>query len=630
MKKAQGYEIETRELSYKIQNPTTTFINPWTSRRTRGVQQEEEEEDEEHQQQEVIHASKAQDKHKHILKNVTFKAKPWELLAIVGPSGAGKSTLLEILAGKLDYRPPSPAVFVNRMPVDKAGFKKITGYVAQKDKLFPLLTVRETLMFTARLRLALAYHELHSLVEHLLNELGLAHVADLRVGDDNKMRGISGGERRRVSIAVDVVHDPGVLILDEPTSGLDSSSALQIVDLLKTMAESKGRTVILSIHQPGFRIVKLFNSVLLLADGTVLHHGTVDQLLHRLNSAGLHLPLHVNVVEFAIDSIQTIQQQQQEQEQNHNDRRTLQQLFFHDDDSLITTFLDPWCSYPNSWLKETVILTHRFSKIVFRTRELFACRTIQMLISGLVLGSIFFKLPDNATGAREHVGLFAFILTFLLSSTIEALPIFLQEREILMKETSSGSYRVSSYVVANGLVFLPFLLILSVLFSVPLYLLVGLNWSFEAFVYFLLLIWLILYTANSVVVCFSALAPDFIVGNSIISGVMGSFFLFSGYFIRKTEMPGYWVFMHYVSLFKYPFEGFLVNEFGDKCLEVRYGVCLIRGDDVLREEGLGEDSKWRNVLVMVIYILAYRFCSYLILRCRCSFAHRGAGAGAIK
>ncbi|PWA57913.1 ABC-2 type transporter family protein [Artemisia annua] len=195
--------------------------------------------------------------------------------------------------------------------------------------------------------------------------------------------------------------------------------------------------------------------------------------------------------------------------------------------------------------------------------------------------SIFYNLDMDLIGAEERVGLFAFILTFLLSTTVEALPIFLQEREILMKETSCGTYRVSSYAIANGLVYLPFLLILAILFATPLYWLVGLNPSFFAFSRFLLLIWLILYTANSVVVCFSALVPNFIVGNSVISGVMGSFFLFSGYFVSKQGMPKYWIFMHYISLFKYPFEGLLMNEFSSG---------EVTGEDVLREQG-GYDDK---------------------------------------
>ncbi|KAG8383850.1 hypothetical protein BUALT_Bualt04G0056600 [Buddleja alternifolia] len=585
------------------------------------------------------HNKKQQQKSIQVLKDVNLTAKPWEILAIVGPSGAGKSSLLEILAGKLTPHPQSASsIYVNHKTLDKPRFKKLTGYVTQKDTLFPLLTVEETLTFSAKLRLSLPHPELTSRVKSLIQELGLTHVAGARVGDD-RVRGISGGERRRVSIGVEVIHDPKILILDEPTSGLDSTSALQIIDMLKQMVETRGRTVILSIHQPGFRIVKLFNSILLLANGSVLHHGSVDLLSVNLMLMGLELPIHVNVVEFAIESIETMKQHQTplmaasnkrvvDEGVSKTGRFTLQQLFQQsrviDEESIhpgIGIGIDYPRGFANSRIKETMILTHRFWKNIYRTKELFACRSISMLLSGIVLGSIFYNLKDNLVGAEERVGLFAFILTFLLSSTTEALPIFLQEKEILMKETSSGSYRVSSYAIANGLVYLPFLLILAVLFSVPVYWLVGLNCSFTAFVHFLVLIWLILYTANSVVVCFSALVPNFIVGNSVISAVMGSFFLFSGYFISKHGIPSYWIFMHYISLFKYPFEGFLVNEFSNsnKCLDYMFGECIVKGEDVLREEGYGDEgSRWRNYVIMVCFILVYRFISYVILRYKCS------------
>ncbi|KAL5752175.1 hypothetical protein ACOSP7_022351 [Xanthoceras sorbifolium] len=576
---------------------------------------------------------------RHVLKDVSCRAKPWEILAIVGPSGAGKSSLLEILAGKLS--PQSGSIFVNENAMDRARFKKISGYVTQKDTLFPLLTVEETLMFSAKLRLRLSQAQLSARVKSLIKELGLEHVAMARVGDD-QVRGISGGERRRVSIGVDVIHDPRVLILDEPTSGLDSTSALQTIDMLKVMAETRGRTIILSIHQPGFRIVKMFNSILLLSNGCVLHHGTVDQLGVHMRNLGLQLPMHVNVVEYAIDSIELIQRKLQQEIQpqvvssapqqkigedqmgeSKTGKFTLQQLFQQSkvvDEELINVGIEFPRDFANSRLQETIILTHRFSKNIFRTKELFACRTIQMLVSGFVLGSIFYNVKDDLLGAEEKVGLFAFILTFLLSCTTEALPVFLQEREILMRETSCGSYRVSSYAIANGLVYLPFLLTLAILFTIPLYWLVGLNPNFMAFMHFLLLIWLILYTANSVVVCFSALVPNFIVGNSVISGVMGSFFLFSGYFISKHGIPNYWIFIHYISLFKYPFEGFLINEFSasEKCFQYIFGKCMVTGEDVLREAGYEEKSRWRNLVIMVGFILVYRFISYVILRCRCS------------
>lgn len=635
--KKQGCEIEATGINYKIHTPNRDHPfkifckKPLLHNHQAVVDQEPEKQP-------------AFPGVRQVLKDVNCKAKPWEILAIVGPSGAGKSSLLEILAGKLT--PQSGSIYLNQRPIDKALFKKTSGYVTQKDTLFPLLTVEETLMFSAKLRLRLPRVQLCFKVKSLMQELGLSHIAGARVGDE-RVRGISGGERRRVSIGVDVIHDPKVLILDEPTSGLDSTSALQIIDMLKTMAETRGRTIILSIHQPGFRIVKLFNSILLLANGSVLHHGTVDLLGVNLRLMGLELPLQVNVVEFAIDSIETIQEKdlelvhqemqpqlpsisqqrkvEDDQSESKSGKFTLQQLFQQSkviDEETIKSGIDfPRDYFANSRFQETIILTHRFSKDIFRTKELFACRTIQMLISGLVLGSIFNNLKDDLEGAEERVGLFAFILTFLLSSTTEALPIFLQEREILMKETSSGSYRVSSYAMANGLVYLPFLLILAILFTVPLYWLVGLNQSFMAFLHFLLLIWLILYTANSVVVCFSALVPNFIVGNSIISGVMGSFFLFSGYFISENGIPKYWIFMHYISLFKYPFEGLLINEFSNshKCLQYLFGKCMVTTEDVLREGGYGEgESRWKNLIIMLCFILFYRFISYVILRCRCS------------
>ncbi|KZV19057.1 ABC transporter G family member 5 [Dorcoceras hygrometricum] len=579
---------------------------------------------------------KTSPKIKQVLRDVNLRAKPWEILAIVGPSGAGKSSLLEILAGKIALQ--SASIYINRQPLDKSRFKKVSGYVTQRDTLFPLLTVEETLRFSAKFRLRLPDHELDSRVKSLMKELGLDHVAGARVGDD-RVRGISGGEKRRVSIGVEVIHDPKVLILDEPTSGLDSISALQIIDMLKSMAENRGRTVILSIHQPGFRIVKLFNSILLLANGSVLHHGSVDLLSLNLSLMGLEIPLHVNVIEFAIESIETIKQSQDslpiqqhpnkgvvvEEGRKRTGSSTLQQLFQQsrvvDEEYVDVIGFDFYHGFANSRIRETLILTHRFWKNIYRTKELFACRTIQMLVSGIALGSIFYNVKDDLFGAEERIGLFAFILTFLLSSTTEALPIFLQEKEILTKETSSGSYRVSSYAIANGLVYLPFLLILSILFAIPVYWLVGLNHSFMAFLHFLLLIWLILYTANSVVVCFSALVPDFIIGNSVIQAVMGSFFLFSGYFVSKQGIPDYWIFMHYISLFKYPFEGFLINEFSGskKCLDSMFGACLITGEDLLKEEGYGnEHSRWRNYVIMVGFILVYRFVSYFILRCKCS------------
>lgn len=564
---------------------------------------------------------------KFILKDVSCEARPGEITAIAGPSGAGKTTLLEILAGKISSRKVSGKLLVNDRAMDAEHFRRISGYVTQDDALFPLLTVEETLMYSALLRLTAGRRkQAASRVRGLLKELGLDHVASSRIGGGSSNCGISGGERRRASIGVDLVHDPAVVLIDEPTSGLDSASALHVVTLLKSMVVNQGKTIILTIHQPGFRILELFDRLVLLSNGFVVHNGTLNHLEERLKSAGHCIPRHVNVLEFAIDVIESFVIQTSETLKTANDK---------DDHKLRVAYSNNFeekqklLSYPNSHVQEVLILGQRFCYNIFRTNQLFATRVIQALVAGFVLGTIYLKV-GNDTGQvalQTRIGFFAFSLTFLLSSTTEGLPIFLQDRRILMRETSRGAYRASSYVLSNTLIFIPFLLMVGLLFTTPVYWLIGLRRQVDGFLFFSLVVWMVLLMSNSFVACFSALVPNFIMGTSVISGLMGSFFLFSGYFISKDKIPDYWIFMHYLSMFKYPFECFLINEYGGeqgktRCLEFEEGECSLYGNGFLKQQDLRESQKWSNLAVMLSFIIGYRVLCFFILWCRCYRARK--------
>lgn len=568
-----------------------------------------------------------------ILKNVNCEAKGREVTAIAGPSGAGKTTLLEILAGKISPSEVSGQVLVNDRPMDTGCFRRISAYVTQFDALFPLLTVEETLMYSALLRRSGDQKEAAARVRQLLKELGLDHVADSRVGGGSSSV-VSGGERRRVSIGVDLVHDPDVILIDEPTSGLDSASALHVVSLLKTMAVSQGKTVVLTIHQPSFRILEQFDRIVLLSNGNVAHNGALNLLEERLTFACNHrIPMHVNALEFAIDVVESLVVQTSETfGRQYNFLETIdKEQQNRDQDPKIRLALSESCTdekfvfYTNTRLKEVVILGKRFCSNILRTKQLFTTRIVQALVAGLILGTIFLDVGNDQgkVALQTQTGFFAFSLTFLLSSTTEGLPIFLQERRILMSETERGAYRVSSYVMANTLVFLPFLLMVSILYATPIYWLIGLRREIDGFLYFSLVVWMVLLISNSFVACFSALVPNFIMGTSVIAGLMGSFFLFSGYFISQEDLPNYWLFMHYLSLFKYPFECFLVNEYGVKqgkkrCLETEQGRgCILYGDEFLRQQGLKESLKWSNLGVMLGFIVGYRVLCFLILWYRC-------------
>lgn len=546
-----------------------------------------------------------------ILKDVNFEARPGDITAIAGPSGAGKTTLLEILAGRISPKKVCGQVLVNSKPMDTKCFRKISGYVTQVDALFPLLTVEETLMYSARLRRRDGHKEAASKVRQLLKELGLDHVASSRIGKGS-VDSISGGERRRVSIGVDLVHDPDVILIDEPTSGLDSVSALHVISLLKSMVVNQGKTIILTIHQPGFRILEQFDHIVLLSNGNVAHHGTLNLLEQNLKMSGHCIPKHVNVLEFAIDVVDTLVLQNKYVENR---------MRF----SLSNKLEEKFISYPNSRFNEIVVLGQRFYNNISRSKQLFSTRVIQALVAGFVLGTIFLNVggDEGKNALQTQTGFFAFSLTFLLSTSTEGLPIFLQERKILVSETERGAYRTSSYVIANAIVFLPFLLMIGLLYTTPVYWLVGLRKDIDRFLYFSLIVWMVLLMSNSFVACFSALVPNFIMGTSVIAGLMGSFFLFSGYFIAKKSIPNYWIFMHYLSLFKYPFECFLINEYagGDqgtrRCVKIEEKQCRLYGDDFLAQQGLKESQKWSNLIVMLGFIIGYRVLCFLILWYRC-------------
>ncbi|KAK1418091.1 hypothetical protein QVD17_27230 [Tagetes erecta] len=546
---------------------------------------------------------------KFILNDVTCEAHPGDLTAVAGPSGAGKTTLLEILAGNISSGEVSGQVLINNRPIDTKRFRRLAGYVTQDDALFPSLTVEETLMYSAFLRLKCSRKEAVDRVKVLVNELGLERVSNSRIGEGSS-HGISGGERRRVSIGVELVHDPSVILIDEPTSGLDSNSAFGVVSLLKSMATSRGKTIVLTIHQPGYRILELVDRLVLLSNGFVLHNGSLKSLEHRLKVSGHCIPPRVNVLEFAIDIASTLTIQTPKATLEHEEQKKQEK--------------DTEFPYPNTHVQEITILSERFFKNIFRSKQLFVTRIIQALLSGLILGTIFIHMSNNNSklALQARLGFFAFTLTFLLSSSTEGLPIFLQERRILMRETSRGAYRVSSYVISNTLIFLPFLLMIGILYTLPAYWLVGLRAEIESFFYFGLIVWMVILMSNSFTACFSALVPNFIMGTSVISGLMGCFFLFSGYFIAKDSIPKYWIFMHYMSLFKYPFECFMINEYGGDegkkmCVEMEGGRCRMYGDEFLKQQQMKDMQKWSNLGVMFGFIVGYRLLCFMILWFRC-------------
>ncbi|KAK2983599.1 hypothetical protein RJ640_023133 [Escallonia rubra] len=537
----------------------------------------------------------------YILRDVSLTAYPSQILAIVGPSGAGKSTLLDILAARTS--PSNGSLLLNSSPLNPSSFRKLSAYVPQHDACLPLLTVYETFEFAARL-LNPKTTDVSIIVISLLAELRLTHLAHTRLA-----HGLSGGERRRVSIGLSLLHDPAVLLLDEPTSGLDSNSAFKVMQTLRSIADSRQRTIILSIHQPSFKILSTIDRILLLAKGTVIHHGALSSLDTFLLTNGFTVPPQLNALEYAMEILNQL---------DKNEPVSPPSMPQSPNNSAPTTNPFEGIRYKSSRIHEIAALYNRFWKIIYRTKQLLLTNTLQALVVGLVLGTIYINIGFDKAGIEKRMGLFAFTLTFLLSSTTETLPIFINERPILLRETSSGVYRLSSYIIANTLVFLPYLLAIAIVYSVSLYFLVGLCGTWQAFAYFILIIWVIVMMANSFVLFLSSVAPNYIAGTSLVTVLLAGFFLFSGYFIAKDSMPKYWVFMHYFSMYKYGLDALLINEYSclvSRCL-MWYDdkkTCMVTGRDVLDKRGLHESQRWTNVYILIGFFVLYRLMCFLVL-----------------
>ncbi|KAM6177404.1 LOW QUALITY PROTEIN: broad substrate specificity ATP-binding cassette transporter ABCG2-like [Erethizon dorsatum] len=236
---------------------------------------------------------------KEILSNISGIMRPG-LNAILGPPGAGKSVLLDVLAARKHLEKFSGDVLINGEPLP-ANFKCYSGYVAQDDVVMGTLTVRENIHFSAALRLprTMMNHEKNEKINEVIEELGLGKVADSKVGTE-PFHGVSTAERKKTSIAMELVTDPSILFLDEPIYALDWSTAHAVLSLLRRMSK-QGQSIIFSIHEPRYSIFKMFDSLTLLAAGKLIFHGPSQMAVAHFASAGYYCEPCTNPADFFLD-----------------------------------------------------------------------------------------------------------------------------------------------------------------------------------------------------------------------------------------------------------------------------------------------------------------------------------------
>ncbi|XP_072241036.1 broad substrate specificity ATP-binding cassette transporter ABCG2d [Leuresthes tenuis] len=582
------------------------------------------------------------------------------LNAILGPTGSGKSSFLDILAARKDPVGLSGEVLIDGAP-QPPNFKCLSGYVVQDDVVLGTLTVRENLRFSAALRLpsSVPQSEKEARVNHLIKELGLTKVADSKVGTQ-MTRGISGGERKRTSIGMELIIDPAVLFLDEPTTGLDASTANSVLLLLKRMA-GHGRTIIMSIHQPRYSIYRLFDTLTLLVSGKMVYHGPAPNALDYFGSIGYPCEPHNNPADFFLDVINgdftatTVTKEQGTEAldfvEGRNTRQSIEEHLveeYRNSSYSSETQAELKCIVQNKeCTSRTKSRTITYNSSFFHQLRWVLQRTFQNLLLNpqtsvaqlgvniflaLIVGAIFFGVKDDQSGIQNRMGALFFITTNQCFSTVSAAEVFITERKLFAHEYISGYYRVSVYFLSKILSDITMRTVTSVIFSVIVYFLIGLKPTVAAFLVFTLTVTLVAYTATAMTMAISADQSVVALASILMTISFVFMMIFSGLLVNLPSIVDWLAWLKYFSIPRYGLAALKINEFvGLKfCDEpviphanVATANCTANtagqtctGEQYLDYLGIEYSSwgLWENHVALTVMMILFLIVAYLKLR----------------
>ncbi|KAK9311080.1 P-loop containing nucleoside triphosphate hydrolase protein [Lipomyces starkeyi] len=611
-----------------------------------------------------------------ILSDISGRVTRGTMLAVMGPSGSGKTSLLDVLTQR------STISFDGRVWLDGTTgrtckhVKEHVRYVQQRDALIGALTVRETLLFAAKLGIksSTSRMNLHQHVDIVIARLGLSEQANTKVGTPIQ-RGLSGGQKRRVSVGEKLVAsiDEGedsadlVLLLDEVTSGLDAVAAYEVVRRVKEFAAVAGMVVVASIHQPSTATFSLFDSVLLLSQGKQTYFGPVCQVTDYFAKQGFTIPSNYNPAEYLLEITNTDFIAAKEREPDNQPRRdTIQnreqvnELCRAWSTSVEATELEAALLRTNSkedltpefkadmlrlgklssigatyW--QTVILVHRAVIKGYRDILAYGVRIVMYLALAILMGTVWLRLQPNENTIQSYFNALFFGSAFMSFMAVAYIPAFLEDFSTFKKESRENMYGPASFLLANVIVGLPFLFLIVILFSVVDYWLTDFRSGGTAFFRFVMWLFFDLVVAESLVVLISSVVPVFVGALAITAFSNGLWMAVSGYLVQPNILNKFWYYTFYwINYQRYVFDGMIFNEIEPRsyscpwtansgcsqCMlaatEVSSGVCEISGATVLDSRGYGSNQTglWVGLVLAIAVCMRLLTYAWLVFKAR--------------
>lgn len=570
-----------------------------------------------------------------ILDDISGEINAGEIMALMGPSGSGKTTLLNILAHRANNvgagAQSTGETWVDDVTADRSMMQKISSYVEQEDSLIGALTVKETIDFSASFAGVPGQYKKEA-VNEIIELLGLKSCQNLKIGTPLQ-KGISGGQKRRVSIASQLITKPSILFLDEPTSGLDSVAAREVIQTIKKVAETENIIVICSIHQPSTFTFELFDKVLFLSRGQTIYNGYVLKLTDYFLETQYPIPQFCNPSEYVLDLINTDFSSDDSIDtvkyladlfKNHSPQ--LSEAKYEGGDSSSVSNMVAYKGVAKRNMRSTIILLKR--SFIKSGRDILAYHVRIVMYFGLaiLMGTVWLRLSSHQRNIQPFINAIFFSGAFMSFMSVAYVPSYIEDYHSFRKDRLNGLYGPLSFMLSNFLIGLPFLFIITLLFSIFTYFMVHFHQTFTGFAYYTMWLFLDLVCAESMTIFITSLFPNFVVALALTAFANGLWMSVGGFLVSANILNSFWYYTFYwINYQRYVFQGMMFNEFStrvfncDSSCHCLYdsdlaNVCKISGQAVLENNGYSKEDKGLWVGILIVLIFVYRLGSYLALK----------------